>query len=168
MSIDLEINGLQVRLGDPEGPAALRQAGFRSPPVWRRLLLRDSDRSRWVANNCTVTAWDGALSLYPCIDRYLNHDRRWQTRAGLVYAAGCLEEVSFEVIEGKYAAPNYFDLFQDLCSRDLGDPLHHNGRLVWKNGRALAEGELSLDGLNALFHWRLAAADPGASHPGAR
>jgi hypothetical protein len=152
MELELVINGVQFRLGDSEDKESLNGARFRRPGLFTRLVQRDVYR----AHNCTLTCFDESFDLYPCVDGYLDYDRQWRTEAELVFAQGRLVGVHFRVIEGRYAAPNYFDRFLDLCLERFGEPRPDPGdpgALRWQqNGKRLV-CSLDEDAINADFDW---------------
>jgi hypothetical protein len=152
MDLQLIINGIVFRLGDSENSEALTEAGFRRPNLIARLLRR----VRYRAPNCSLSCFDEAFDLYPCTDGYLDLDRQWRTEAELTYAEGRLVGIRFRVIEGRYAAPNYFDRFCELCVERFGDPdpaSDAHGALRWQeNGKRLI-CSLDENAINAAFDW---------------
>ncbi len=92
----------------------------------RRLLTgQDKNQVRYTADNLTLTGIDRDFSIYPCPHAYLDEDRKWSTRVTLVVQEGILHEILFQVLDGRYAAPTFFERFSDACQAVLGDPVRH-------------------------------------------
>jgi hypothetical protein len=157
MDIDLAINGTDFRLGDRDDAERLAEAGFRRPNPLQRLLLREGRHERrYGSDDCTVSCFREAFDLYPCTDGYLDRDRQWRTGATLVYQQGSLVAVRFRVIEGRYAAPNFYDRFLELCERYLGEPSWQEYRnFVWNGDGVALVCSLDDTAQNAAFDWAL-------------
>ena len=60
--------------------------------------------------------------------------------------------MEFQVVDGQYAASNFFERFQEACSAALGEPMESSRFLNrWKNGTATVTSTLHPDMVNADF-----------------
>jgi hypothetical protein len=159
MDLDLHINGTRFRLRESRDVSRLRSAAFRAHSLWDQLTGgRLGPRKRYRAANCTVACFGGAFDLYPRLESYLSHDRRWQTAAGLIYLRDRLVEVRFEVIDGRYAAPTFWERFHEAATRPYGEPHSTADDVYFWNGAAMRlEATLSKDRINCLFRWFVSA-----------
>ena len=155
MDLDLQINGTCFRLGELRDDGRLREAGFRRLNLWRRLSAGKLGGHReYQAENCTVACFGDAFELYPCTDAYLNHDRRWNTEAVLVFVQDRLTEIRFAVIDGRYAAPTFWERFRDAGISPFGKPEATNRfSYVWNSAGGTLQGALSIDRVNCHFRW---------------
>jgi hypothetical protein len=155
MNIDLAINGVSLHLGDRNDADLLAEIGFRRLNPLQRLIQREGwHQRRYHTIGCTVSCFGESFDLYPCTDGYLNRDRQWRTAAMLIYDRERLVGVSFRVIEGRYAASNYYDRFLELGEKHIGEPARRaRGTRVWSRDGQHIVCMLDETALNADFCW---------------
>lgn len=154
LNLDLKINGVPLEPGSRVNSAKLLENGFHKQSLLRRIVKRQQAEGEILqAENCETDCFGEAFSLFPCTHGYLNRDRQWQTRATVHLVDGRVRRVTFHVLNGIYAAPNYMDKFQDLCTRLLGEPGEKGaeGALLWKNDKLKLVGRLQPDRICADF-----------------
>jgi len=150
--MEVLLNDTPIALGSALPDVACDQVGLRRPGLLQRVLSRDSDSNRFEAENCTLSAMDGAFSLYPCTHGYLTPDRQWRTAASIFMSGDVVQGVMIEVIEGRYSAAEFIDRFHQVCDERFGDA-HIIDRFTkrWRNGKAYLTSCLQPDGKNATF-----------------
>jgi hypothetical protein len=118
------IADLDLRAGQEFVAHQLRDAGFEPVSFWQKLMQRiPRHERRWRLENPRVSCLDEELEIYPCLDGYLDPDRRWQTECTLLVQEKRIERVVVEVIDGVYAAGNFFERFVKTATDKLGKPL---------------------------------------------
>ncbi len=153
MDLDLKINGVELQPGGPVNASLLLENGFRKPGILERLVKRPAGGGEiFLAENCETDCFGDAFNLYPCNHGYLNRDCRWQTEAIVQVVDGTVRRITFHVLDGLYAAPNYMSRFAALCTRHLGEPNRGQaGDLIWRNDRLALSGRLHSDHIRADF-----------------
>jgi len=153
--MELIIDDIPLTLGDKIDPEVLDGHSFRKVGLVRRILTGKSvGRELYIADNSQMTCLIEDFSIFPCTHSYLNQDRRWETRASLFMKDGVLQEVLFQVIEGRYAAGNFIERFVDICTDVLGPPEEPEPRTSrWVNGEAKVTTFLHRDRVHADFRF---------------
>ncbi len=153
MNLELKINSVPMALGQMVDPKALERADFHKSGPLRRLFKRlPSGQTLFLADNCKLECFEEDFSIYPCTHGYLNRDRQWQTKASVYLENGRVCKLEFQVVDGKYAASNFLERFQEACSAVLGEPVESTRfRTRWKNDVAAVTSILHPDKFNADF-----------------
>lgn len=149
----IRINDTPLEVGAPLPANAHARAGLRHPPLWRRLGRRGPLRGgRLDADNCTLDAFDGGFRLYPCVDSYLDEDRRWRTGVSVFVENGVVRTVMVRVVEARYAAVEFAVRFQEACTALWGEG-HAVDRYTrrWRNGRTTCLSCVEPDRRHATF-----------------
>ena len=151
----LNIEETPLTLGGQVDPDLLAESPFQKAGLVKRLFTRTADgRDLYELENPRLTCLTDDFTIFPCTHGYLDESRRWSTRASLYLRDGRLEEVLFQVIDGRYAAGNFLERFADVCTESLGDPVAHDERgTVWRNGSAVLTGLLHDNRVNADFRF---------------
>jgi hypothetical protein len=155
MNLDLLINEVAFNLGDRKDSDRLVAADLRPPSIWHRLVNSKYRRySIYRASNCTLQCFGSAFDLFPCTDSYLTQDRQWRTEAEVTYAEEQLVVVRFQVVEGRYAAPNYLGRFDDLCRERFGEPGKNGDEVLeWQDAEHRLACTYQPLGHTAEFFW---------------
>ncbi len=155
MDLDLVINDVTVQLGDRRRPNVLELAGFSRIGLFGRLTKKIPLGQTWYRSpNCTLTCFGEEFVLYPCLDNYLDRDRRWGTDAMLRFAQDRLCEVRLQVVDGHYAAANFLDRLCEVCTSHFGPPDKESQyRMVWRSEKASFICTMQPDLINADFRW---------------
>ena len=153
ITMEILINDTTIKVGDILPVDAVSAAGLRPVNILNKLLKnRNGRRARFAAECCTVDLFAGGLRVYPCTHGYLDRDRQWRTAAEIHVERGRVRRVLIRVLEGRYAAPEFVDRFNQLCTRQLGEAKAVEGRLRrWRNGVVRCSSCLQPDGKNADF-----------------
>ncbi len=153
MDLQLKINELVLNPGAKLDPGELESRSFQRQGFIKRLVKRlPRGQQLFVADNCTIDCFDEKLSLYPCTHSYLNRDRQWETRASVLLEDGKLKRVSFHILDGVYAAPNFVNLFRTICDENFGEGKNTgNKHFTWRNDRLGFTGTLQTDKVTADF-----------------
>lgn len=153
MDLKLKINGIRLEPGDRLEPEALLENGFKREGMLQRLLHRSSQGGDlYKAANTEVDCFEDAFNLYPCTASYLTRDRQWETAATVLLVDGRVNRVTFHVLDGIYAAPNYVTKFKEICTKLYGEPGQGPaGAMLWKNDKVILSGKLQPDGICADF-----------------
>jgi hypothetical protein len=174
VELDIAINGVVLRPGDRATADELARAGLVRLSAWRHLLYRALRRlpaggEYWLAADPHVVCFAGQVDIYACRDRYLDQDRRWGTELVLCARDGRIRWLDIRVLEGVYAAGNYYERFRDAVRERFGEP-DRNGRrqTVWQRRPLQVAANLSADALDAVFHleWHFDGSDAGMSAVG--
>lgn len=164
LALDFVINGVALRPDRTTAGGDLSRAGLARLAGWRRLLRRLPAGCRyWRAADPHVVCFDGQLDIFACRDRYLDLDRQWGTELLLAERDATLQWLDIRIVDGLYAAGNYYDRFLEAIGQRLGQP-SRNGRrhTLWRTADLQVEARLSADALDARFRldWQAAAAGP--------
>lgn len=153
MKLELKLNSVPMALGQPVDPKALEQADFhKSGPLGRLFRRFPSNQNLYLADNCKLECFEEDFCIYPCTHGYLNRDRQWKTKASIYLEEGRVCKLEFQVLDGKYAASNFLERFQEACSTVLGEPVESTRFITrWKNGTATVTSVLHRDKVNADF-----------------
>jgi hypothetical protein len=153
MNLELKINSVPMVLGQTIEPKALERADFHKTGPLRRLFKRfPVSQTLYLADNCKLECFEEGFCIYPCTHGYLNRDRQWKTKASVFLQNGMVCKLEFQVVDGKYAASNFLERFQEACSAVLGDPVESTRFLTrWKNDAAAVTSILHPDKVNADF-----------------
>jgi len=153
--MELMIDDVPLVLGEEIDPGLLTGTVFHKVGLVRRILTgKPSHRVLFTAANAQLRCLADDFSIYPCLDSYLDDDRRWETRARLYVEEGRLHTVEFQVIDGRYAAGNFLERFADLCTATLGEPVVRSRRITtWHNGQTVVTGRLRSRGYEAEFRF---------------
>ena len=151
----LNIGDMPLTLGGRLDETRLASSPFQKEGLVKRLLSRASDgRDHYVLENARLTCLTDDFTIFPCTHGYLDQDRRWETRASIYIQDGKLEEVLFQVIDGKYAAGNFLERFAGACTDSLGDPVAHDEQgIVWHNGTTILTAFLHDNRVDADFRF---------------
>lgn len=172
MTMKLNIEDIPLTLGERLDATRLESSPFHKEGLVKRLISRASDgRDHYVHENARLTCLTEEFTIFPCTHDYLDKDRRWETRASIFIQDGRLEEVLFQVIDGRYAAGNFLDRFTETCTDSLGEPVEHHERgTVWHNGTSILTAYLHDSRVDAdfRFEWarRTSRANPSGSFSG--
>jgi len=153
MALELKINSFPMALGHSVDPKALEQADFHKTGPLRRLFKSlPSGQTLFLADNCKLECFEEGFCIYPCTHGYLNRDRQWKTKAAVYLEDGKVCKLEFQVVDGKYAASNFLQRFQEACNAALGEPVESTRFLTrWINGAAAVTSVLHPDRFNADF-----------------
>ena len=153
MSLELKVNSVPIELGGTMDTKILEEGDFRKTGPLRRLFTSlPLGQTLYQVNNCKLECFDDDFSIYPCTHGYLNRDRQWKTKASVYLEDGLVKKLEFQVVDGQYAASNFFERFQEACSAALGEPVESSRFLTrWKNGTAVVTSTLHPDMVNANF-----------------
>lgn len=153
MPIAFDIDGLILTPGEEASHERLREAGFTGQSLLTRLFQRRSEPGRlWRARNPRVTVVDEAIEIYPCLDGYLDPDRRWQTACSVVEVEHRIARVTVEVLDGVYAAGNFFERFVEMATVQLGEPEKPARRqALWHLSDGVVRASYDRHGYNAVF-----------------
>lgn len=153
MSLELKVNSVPIELGGKLDIKILEEGDFRKTgPLHRLFTSLPLGQTLYQANNCKLECFDDEFSIYPCTHGYLNRDRQWETKAAVYLEDGRVRKLEFQVVDGHYAASNFFDRFQEACNAALGEPVESSRFLTrWKNGTAAVTCTLHPDMVNANF-----------------
>ncbi len=163
MDLAIATQGMVLRPGQAVTSDILARAGLVRVPGWRCLLRRLPAGLRyWEAADPRLSCFDGELDIFACRDSYLDWDRKWGTALLLGERDDRIQWLDIRILEGVYAAGNYYDRFLDSANRRFGRP-ERNGRrqTIWQTDLLRVEATLSADGLNAVFHVERLAAGCG-------
>jgi hypothetical protein len=123
------INGITFDTGVAMSTDDLREAGFRRMPLWKRWIQRRPRHENiWHLANPRVQCFDGALEIYPCLDGYLDPDRRWETSCRIEVQDERIARIVIEVVDGVYAAGNFFERFLEAARSTFGEPATRHKR----------------------------------------
>ncbi|MEN8007646.1 MAG: hypothetical protein ABFS42_11565 [Candidatus Krumholzibacteriota bacterium] len=153
MNLEVKINSVPMELGGTMDDEALYQADFQKAGPLRKLFNHQPlGQTLYRADNCKLECFDEDFCIYPCTHGYLNRDRQWETRATVYLDDGKVWKLEFQVVDGKYAASNFVDRFQEACSAVLGNPVESSRYMSrWTNGAATVTSILHRDKVNAEF-----------------
>ena len=151
MNIELEINRVKFRLGDPLEGEQLKVARFKKAGIVTKITNQTPLLGKqFIARNCTVTCFRNEFVLYPCRYDYLDEDRRWKTSAFLFYKNERLHRIVIQVTDGHYAALNFVQSFQEACENNIGDPARAERRLIkWEDDSNFIKCRLDREHYNA-------------------
>ncbi len=157
MNLQLVINKVPFQLGEPITQQMIEDAGFHRLNVLTKLVEKIPRGQTWYQlSNCTLSCFGEEFVLYPCTDSYLNRDRRWDTAALLKFEHDRLFEISFQVLDGQYAANSFVDRFRQACVERFGPPLEDSRfQISWHSESETVVCALHPDLVNADFTWML-------------
>lgn len=153
MKLDIAVNGVELQPGQEIVEDDLQRAGMKRLPGWRCLLRRLPSGFRyWEATDPRIVCFAGQLDIFACRDSYLDEDRKWGTALMLSEHEGRLQWLNIRIIDGVYAAGNYYNSFYDSAAERFGQP-GRNGRrqAAWQLDDLRIEANLSDDAKNAVF-----------------
>ncbi len=153
MDLNLLINEMNLQPGAKIDSGLLENNNFSKTGLVKRLVSRlPRGHNLFEAENCTVDCFGERLSLFPCTHSYLNKDRQWETRASLLVVDDHMQRISFQVVDGVYAAPNLVATFKNICNEFFGES-HKLGKnhFTWKNNNLSFSCLLHADLVNAEF-----------------
>lgn len=155
--MEVIIDNLPLKLGDSIDPGNLDEHKFHKVGLVRRILTgKPASRELYTSENSQMTCLTEDFNIFPCTHRYLNEDRRWETRTSLFFENGILNEILFQVLEGRYAARNFIDRFGEICTDVFGAPENPDAETArWVNGTAVVTTVLHRDGIHADFRFEL-------------
>jgi hypothetical protein len=153
MDMTITINGVALQPDQTLAAEALASAGLSRLSLLRARLRRlPGGFQYWEAANPRVSCFDGQVDIYACRDGYLDPDRRWKTSLLLCERQERLQWLELRVLEGVYAAGNYYDRFQETAGSKLGPPDRTQGRQVlWRSPPVEVSASLSTDAETAIF-----------------
>ncbi len=153
MDLKLNINEFNIRPGAIIDTKLLKESHFQQAGLLKRLIKPlPRGHAFFVAENCTISCFDDRLSLYPCTHAYLNKDRQWKTQGSVLLVDGKVQKMDFHVLEGIYAAPNFIETVNAICSEDFGQPKKiNNNHFLWKTEELSFSCYLLSDNINACF-----------------
>lgn len=151
----LNIEEIPLTLGEKVDSHVLESSPFQKAGLVKRLIVRASDgRELYELEDARLTCLAEDFTIFPCTHDYLDQDRRWSTRASIFLQDGRLEEVVFQVIDGRYAAGNFLERFGELCTKVLGAPESRDERgTIWHNGTTILTGYLHDNKVDADFRF---------------
>lgn len=158
MNLKLQINKVPLVLGAEMSDEMLAAAAFRQTSLWRRLAQRQpADQTIYDLDDCEFKGLDDSLHIYPCTHRYLNHDRRWNTRVTLYLKNRRLERLLLQVVEGQTAAMTFMDRFSAAATAIIGPPCQEDRfRRCWQGHGTRIEAKLHHNRTDADFDIALA------------
>jgi hypothetical protein len=151
--MDIIVNGVPLHPRRIIADDDLKRADLAPIPRWRCFLRRLPGGFRyWEASDPHIVCFDGKLDIFACRDSYLDPDRKWSTALMLRMRDSLVQELSIRIIDGVYAAGNYYSSFYDIITERIGKPLRNGRRqAAWETNRIQIEATLSPDALDALF-----------------
>ena len=149
--MEILINDTAIAVGEMLPHDAVATAGLQPVDFWSKLRGKHSGRqARLAAVECTIELFAGEFRIYPCTHGYLNRDRQWQTAAEIQLEHGRVRRICIRIVDGRYAAPGFFDRFNELCAERLGEPHAADRRSSrWHNGTLRFSSKLLPDRMNA-------------------
>jgi|GEM_PF-2202021 len=155
MDLSFDINGTRLDLGSAADPSAFKSAGFSELSLLKRLRLRLPGGVKiWQVENPRVLCFGEQVEIYPCLDSYLDPDRRWRTQCSLTINQDRLVGLEAEIIDGVYAAGNMFERFQEVSAEWWGRPtVQERRQFEWHQGPAVVTGTLDRQSRHAIFSW---------------
>lgn len=170
MDMQITINSVALQPDQALAEDALIRAGLSRLSLLRMRLRRlPGGFQYWEAANPRVSCFDGQVDIYACRDGYLDPDRRWKTSLLLCERQGRLQWLELRVLEGVYAAGNYYDRFQETAGEKLGPPDRTQGRQVlWRSHPVEVSASLSADAETAIFRlvWQAGSDQAGSDQTG--
>jgi len=159
MDLDLKVNGVSFKLGEPLDAHKLEQARCKKAGFFaRKAVGLQSGEIAYRSRNCDITCFGGRFEIRPDSDSSRGLDQTSATSSHLIFKRGVLSRVQFQQFGSIAPARNAQIRFREQCEEVKGWKMHPPELApinTYEDAESVVSCELRPGGDNAYFIWAL-------------